>query len=129
MLPDRIAAVIIRNKKLLLVTNNNKNFYWTPGGKIEPGESHETALVRELQEELRVAMTSMKHYFMYKTINEATGKEQLVYCYFVNIEGEIIPSEEITDFAWFSQKKLLQTPTTTGINKFLIPKILADGLL
>jgi len=35
MLPDRVAALIVKGKKLLLVTGYDEKFYWTPGGKID----------------------------------------------------------------------------------------------
>ena len=38
--------------------------YWEfPGGKIEPNESGQEALVRELREELGIEVTSAHHYF------------------------------------------------------------------
>ena len=30
MLPDRVAALIVKDKKLLLVTGYDEKFYWTP---------------------------------------------------------------------------------------------------
>ena len=56
-----LAAVVERHGRFL-VTRRLKNThlpgYWEfPGGKCEPGESHEACLVRELLEELNVAPT------------------------------------------------------------------------
>ncbi len=127
MLPDRVAAIIIHDKKILLVSGKGFLFYWTPGGKIESGESHETALVRELQEEIRVTVVSSQPYIIYKTVNEATGKHQTVYSYLVHYEGEISPDNEITTYGWFSKEKL--PPITDGIKSHILPKLLSDGFL
>ena len=50
----RIAAALIlrTNGDTLLVRKHGATAFMQPGGKIEPGESPETALLRELQEEI-----------------------------------------------------------------------------
>ena len=79
MLPDRVAALIIKDMKLLMVTGYDESFYWTPGGKINDNENHETCLKRELAEEPGVELVSMKHYTTFILPNEATGGEQVNY--------------------------------------------------
>jgi 8-oxo-dGTP diphosphatase len=55
----RVAAAIIREGSTFLLTRRPEGgrqagFWEFPGGKIEPGETSEQALVRELREELGV---------------------------------------------------------------------------
>ena len=56
----RVAGCILLNEKgevLLLHRNTEKYNHWEiPGGKIETGESEEAAAIREIQEELGVAV-------------------------------------------------------------------------
>lgn len=50
-----VAAVIVRNGKYFATQRGYGEFkdYWEfPGGKVEPGESREEALAREIREEL-----------------------------------------------------------------------------
>lgn len=60
-----VAAVIRRSsdpeKRILVVRRgpdqSGAGFWEFPGGKVEPGESSEGALIREIQEELSIAIT------------------------------------------------------------------------
>lgn len=59
-----VAAVIVKDDKILATRRGYGDFInmWEfPGGKMEPGESKEAALIREIQEELEVAI-SVDHY-------------------------------------------------------------------
>ena len=51
-----VAAIIIDDGKVFCTQRSNKGevaLKWEfPGGKIEPGEAHEEALIREIKEEL-----------------------------------------------------------------------------
>lgn len=53
---DRVAAVIVRDDKMLLFWRyrNGREYYVTPGGTMEAGESEEETLLRELYEELNI---------------------------------------------------------------------------
>lgn len=46
------AVVVAADGRTLLVRKRGTAAYMNPGGKLEPGESHRDALVRELQEEI-----------------------------------------------------------------------------
>lgn len=46
-----VRAVIIKENKVLLVYSQKYDYYKFPGGGINPGEDHITALAREVQEE------------------------------------------------------------------------------
>ena len=57
----RVAAAIIRHDGKIFATERGygawKDYWEFPGGKIEPGESPEEALKRELREELAVEVS------------------------------------------------------------------------
>ena len=131
MLPDRIGALIIKDKKLLLVTGYEEKFWWTPGGKIEEGETPEACLKRELFEELGIDLKSMKEFFTMKGSNEALGEEQTVHYYLADYSGDIIPKEEITKTRWFSKQDFLnkEPRASKKLMNRVIPKLIEAGLL
>ena len=51
--PDRAVAVVIRDRRILVVHRQleGRTYAVLPGGGIEPGETAEAAVVRELREE------------------------------------------------------------------------------
>jgi ADP-ribose pyrophosphatase YjhB (NUDIX family) len=53
----RVAAVIIRDNKILLHVQNDVDYWTLPGGRCEFGESSETAIRREVREELNTDCT------------------------------------------------------------------------
>ncbi|MBU4332239.1 NUDIX domain-containing protein [Patescibacteria group bacterium] len=57
-----VRAVIQKDDKLLVCHEKGSDHYFTPGGHIEPGESAEEALKRELKEELD--LTIKKSFFI-----------------------------------------------------------------
>ncbi len=63
-------ACIIRDKKILIQTRpKGKSFVgkWEfPGGKIEPGETSQECVIREIKEELGVEITAEEKFFQDK---------------------------------------------------------------
>lgn len=54
-----VAAVILRDAKVLLVVSKKHGETVTPGGRVEPGETHEQALRREVLEETGLTVTAV----------------------------------------------------------------------
>jgi len=131
MLPERIAAIIIKDKKILLVTGYEEKFYWTPGGKIEEGEEQESCLKRELLEELGIEPVSVKHYMTFTLPNEIKGGEQTNHYYLVQYKGIIKPDKELTKTIWYSKQNFLDKnpQVSKGIRDCLIPKLIEDNYL
>lgn len=103
--PIRIAAALIRDAAghVLLVRKRGMTFFMQPGGKIEPGETPRAALVRELREELSLAVTEAAPIHLGKFTAEAAGETgRLVEAeiYSVRLDGPAVPAAEIEDIAW-----------------------------
>ena len=101
----RIAAIIINNGKLLMLRGRGYDELWTPGGKIEPGETDEDCLKRELTKEIGVRITDLNFF------KEYSGKSfyhpnQIIKqkIYIASISGKIKTDAGIEDFVWLSKK-------------------------
>ncbi|MCX6792589.1 MAG: NUDIX domain-containing protein [Candidatus Falkowbacteria bacterium] len=126
----KVAAIIIKNKKILMVTAN-RDFYWTPGGKVEAEEKIEQALVRELKEELNIEVTSFKPYVKYLSETEEDDSIREVNNYFIEYKGNLELSGELTDMVWFGREDFVhgKIKIQNGVRDKLIPALIKDNLI
>ena len=127
----RIAGIIIQDGKLLLLLGKGYKELWTPGGKIDEGETDEECLRRELREELGVEATDIKFFKEYKTTSFYNQSITLIErAYIVSIEGEIVPAEEIESFVWFTKDDYLtkKYPMITHTQEDLIPDLIKEKI-
>lgn len=131
MLPDRVAALIVKERKLLLVTGYDEKFYWSPGGKIEGEETHESCLRRELSFELNIKVTSFKHYLTITLPNQIKGGMQKNHYYLVQYNGKIKPGHEITKTIWYSKQNFTNKdiPISKEFANEVISKLIGDNYL
>ena len=86
-----VVAAIIKKGNTILATQRGygdlKDGWEFPGGKIEPGEAHDVALIREIKEELAADINVEEHII---TI-EYTGYEKFdltMYCYLCSLVND-----------------------------------------
>lgn len=102
---DKLAWIYIKERKILSTRSRGKNVWYIPGGKREAGESDQTALLREIKEELNVELVpeSLKYIGIFHA--QAHGKPEgtivQMTCYSAEFIGEIKSSGEIEEIAWF----------------------------
>lgn len=109
----RVAAAVIRRDEKYLLTRRADGqdlagFWEFPGGKMEAGETAERALVRELQEELGVAI-DVGNGLM--TIDHDYPEKKVQLNFF---EAEIADGQpralEVAEFGWFSPSEMPDLP-------------------
>ena len=92
--PVAVVAAIIENRAgQLLIAERPPGKHWAgywefPGGKIEAGESHEAALIRELREELGLDLAGvpLTHYY-----HGSRGAEVVLDFYHIRLTRDIAP--------------------------------------
>ncbi len=103
---DKLAWLHVKNKQLLGARSKDRNTYYIPGGKREPGESDQHALIREIKEELSIdlkpATISYAASFKAQAHDKPEGVLVKLSCYFAEFSGEIQASSEIEEVIWLS---------------------------
>lgn len=112
---DKLAWIQIDGSRVLVTRSKGKDKWYIPGGKREEGESDRQALVREVREELGVALdpTSIQFYGTFEA--PAHGKPEGVMvkmtCYTAQFEGTLTASAEVAEYAYFGyQDKEMTAP-------------------
>ena len=107
-----VAAVIFREGKVLCVQRprNTKEFIslkWEfPGGKIEPGENREQALLREILEELDVEIENLEYFITVE--HTYPGFHLVMHAYTCSIaKGEPVLKEHVA-LKWLRVEELDQ---------------------
>lgn len=85
---QRVRGIIIKKGKILTIKRMKpEETYWViPGGGVEDGETNETALIREMKEELGIDVIVGKLIFEMDSQKPETA-EQREYFYLCSIEG------------------------------------------
>ncbi|MQA10751.1 MAG: NUDIX domain-containing protein [Pseudonocardiaceae bacterium] len=103
---DAVAWIRLEAGKILVTRSRGKDVYYIPGGKREPGESDVQTLVREIDEELAVAIApaSAVHVgtFHAQADGHAAGVTVRMSCYSAEYRGPLAPSGEIEELGWLS---------------------------
>ena len=105
-----VAAIITHNDKILCVQRNENEFsyiskkYEFPGGKIEQGESREIALLREIKEELNMAINIQKEFL---TVNHAYPDFHLtMHSYICTSNSNVVSLLEHINYQWLDKSEL-----------------------
>ncbi|MDO7853600.1 NUDIX hydrolase [Hymenobacter convexus] len=101
---DKIAWLHLREGEVLSTRSHGKDRYYFPGGKREPGETDAQTLLREIGEELTVALdpTSLEYAGTWEAPahGHAAGVLVRMTCYYARYTGQLQPAAEIAEVVW-----------------------------
>ena len=103
-----VAALISNDKGEILLVNSPRRDWEYPGGIIEPGETFEQALKREVREESGVEIEITSFVGICKNVDKDIVNIDFTARY---TGGELAVSEESTEVAWFSPEKAIEMIT------------------
>lgn len=105
-----VGAIILKDGKLLAAqraSNRTLGGYWEfPGGKIEPGETPESALIRELGEEFGAEAT-VSHKFALDGMAALSFGKVVLHCYYVQLTSEIRKTIAHDELRWVTPEEAL----------------------
>lgn len=107
---DKLAWLHIHQRKLLGARSYGKSAYYIPGGKRDAGETDSQALIREIQEELSVALIpeslAYAGSFQSQAHGKATGIMVKITCYYAEYLGDLYPASEIEEIRWLTSNDI-----------------------
>ena len=109
--------------RLLLIRRGHEpgaGLWSLPGGRIEPGESVEQAVVREFAEETGLAVT-FGGLLGTATLPGAAGAVIEVRDYRAAVTGgELVAGDDAADARWVTPAEMASLPLTAGLAEFLL---------
>ncbi|NBH02928.1 NUDIX domain-containing protein [Amycolatopsis sp. SID8362] len=102
---DKIAWLHPLDGRILSTRSRGKDVYYLPGGKREPGESDAETLIREIHEELDVAIVpgSITPAGVFEAeAHGHAGTPVRMTCYTAEYSGTLKASSEIEEVAWLT---------------------------
>lgn len=124
--------LVIQNKQLLLAFSRNKQAWYLPGGKIDKGETAISGLIREIKEELNLAIDrSELSYYCHISAPAYGENNNLIMeqdCYLYELRENINPSNEIEAVRFFSLEDYKNEPAQVIGVLMVFEKLIADKL-
>ena len=128
---DTVAWVLVEDGRILCARPRGKDVFYVPGGKREGAESDLQVLLREIAEELTVALRpdTVRHVGTYQAEQPDGRLDSVVVrmsCYTGDYSGRLAPSSEIDELAWFCYTDRRRVP---AVDRLLFDDLKALGQL
>ena len=118
-----VIGIIVKQNKILLIKRERGDFvglWGLPGGKIEECEHIDTAIEREINEELGLQLKFRKLLGTATEIMHDKNSTSILYCceLLMETEQEIIDPE--FEYKWFSKEELMKSNLIIESDKMMI---------
>lgn len=130
---QKAAGIIIKDRRLLVEKSKNKEFFISPGGSIENGETAKQALVRELMEEfqIKVKEDDLEEFGIFSARAAGDESRKVVMQIFTvkNFQGEPCPDNEVERIAWIDSSIPKDMKVGSIFEHNVIPELKKRGLI
>lgn len=129
----KAAGILIKDRKTVVERSMGKPAFVQPGGRIEPGETAEQALVRELREEFDIDVdeADLEPFGTYSA-TAANHPGQQVHMQVFTVKkwkGEIKPSNEVEELLWTDSNLPKDVEIGSIFVHDIIPALKQQGLI
>ncbi|MHA4809862.1 NUDIX hydrolase [Flavitalea flava] len=125
--------VVIKDRKLLLAFSLNKQAFYLPGGKVDAGETSQSAVIRETREEMNVDLDPAHLRFYSHITAPAFGERpELIMeqdCFLYDLQQTPHPSSEIGALNYFDTESYRKEPQQVPGVVLLMEQLKQDGLI
>ena len=133
-----LSAVLVRDDagRVLLVRKRGTSKFMQPGGKLEPGESFSGAAVREVREELGLALAEtdlevLGHWYGQAANEENTFIDAGLFAYTISDPeqaGGLAAAAEIEELLWLDPAQALERDDLSPLLRdHILPQLLAEA--
>ncbi|MDH6680485.1 8-oxo-dGTP diphosphatase [Rhodococcus sp. LBL1] len=130
----RTAALAhIRDRRMLQARSAGKTAFYMAGGKIDPGETPEQALHREIREELDtdIAPGSLRELGIFEApaFGHREGTRLHMTCYLADLVDEPQATSEIAEIRYFTEAEYAAMPETAPGSRLVFARLRALDLV
>jgi 8-oxo-dGTP pyrophosphatase MutT (NUDIX family) len=123
----------VQNDKVLLVKEASDDWWALPGGGVDHGETVESSLVREVEEELGVPAKEVSSDFQivhYNIGNVVNAVPRMNLYFKASVPEELLAkTTHIAEWGWFTKEGFLKLPMNPSYDKAeLVDVIFGDSL-
>lgn len=123
-----IRVLIIQNNKVLLIKESSDDWWALPGGGIDHGETIESTLVREVEEELGVPAKAISSDFqiVYYDVGNVVNSIPRMNLYFkISVPEELLAkTTHIAEWKWFTKDEFLRQEMHPSYDKTKLVKVI-----
>jgi 8-oxo-dGTP diphosphatase len=127
---DKVAWIRVEGGAILSTRSAGRDVFYLPGGKREPGESDLDTLVREIREELSVAIVVGSQapvgVFEAPAHGHPAGTIVRMSCYGADYRGELRADNEIEEVAWLTYA---DRGRVSAVDQLVFDELYRDGQL
>lgn len=128
-----VALAHIRDRRLLQARSTGKTAFYMAGGKIDPGETPEQALHREIREELDAGIApgtlEPLGVFEAEAFGHPPGTRLHMTCYLADLTGEPTATSEIAELRYFTADEYAAMPESAPGSRLVFEHLRSLGLV
>jgi len=135
----RAGAILIQNDKILLAEHHKKlqrheeSYFVLPGGTVDPRETIEETLIREIKEEAALSITVKKLVLIHQSVDKK-WRQDVQFIFTVRLTGGNLQTEinqkmdpALKSLQWVALKDFEKTNFKPGIQKEILEMIEHPG--